>query len=232
MSVKGLFWRKGPYPAWRPIISLAGGERGTPFRPPVGGDVRRRGAAGGKQPPVLLFFFVLVLSGALWAEPALMPMPAKVTWTGESVPIGGGVQFRRIDGSRSDLFLEQAEARFERNLARRNGLLEFEEDYVLRVSKAEIGLVASSRLGVLRGLATLLQLVELTPQGFTFAGADIQDQPRFSYRGLLIDPARHVISLATIKRQIDAMEFTKLNVLHLHLSDHGAGGSRASCSPS
>ena len=45
---------------------------------------------------------------------------------------------------------------------------------------------------------------------------------RFAWRGLMIDTARHFMSVESLKRQIDAMEQVKLNVLHLHLSDNEA----------
>ncbi|WP_142764379.1 family 20 glycosylhydrolase, partial [Klebsiella pneumoniae] len=47
----------------------------------------------------------------------------------------------------------------------------------------------------------------------------IEDSPRFPWRGLLLDSARHFIPLPDIKRQIDGMAAAKLNVLHWHLTD-------------
>jgi hypothetical protein len=73
---------------------------------------------------------------------------------------------------------------------------------------------------VLRGLTTLIQLVEPAPDGFRFAGVRIEDRPRYAWRGLMIDTARHFMTLDALKRQVDAMELVKLNVLHLHLSDN------------
>lgn len=48
----------------------------------------------------------------------------------------------------------------------------------------------------------------------------IVDTPRFAWRGVMVDVARHFYSLDVLKRQIDAMELVKPNVLHLHLSDN------------
>ncbi|WP_432772751.1 family 20 glycosylhydrolase [Francisella salimarina] len=47
----------------------------------------------------------------------------------------------------------------------------------------------------------------------------IKDQPRFQYRGILLDVARHYFSVQTIKTLIDAMASQKLNTLHIHFSD-------------
>ncbi|KAH8058538.1 N-acetyl-beta-D-galactosaminidase [Aureococcus anophagefferens] len=48
----------------------------------------------------------------------------------------------------------------------------------------------------------------------------VRDAPRFAHRGLLVDAARHFLPPRLLERTVDAMSYTKLNVLHLHLSDH------------
>jgi len=94
-----------------------------------------------------------------------------------------------------------------------------DESYHLQISPRAIELSAETDLGVLHGLETLLQLVRSDEQGFYFPSLAIDDQPRFTWRGLMIDVSRHFISLEKIKHNIDAMAAVKLNVLHLHLSD-------------
>lgn len=89
------------------------------------------------------------------------------------------------------------------------------EQYQLDISQSEIVLSAPAETGILRGLETLLQLVE---QGKVNA-LSIKDQPRFRWRGLLLDPARRFLPLPVLKRKVDIMAATKLNVLHLHLTD-------------
>ena len=74
-------------------------------------------------------------------------------------------------------------------------------------------------MGVLRGIETFLQLVALDAQGFGAPGVRIEDHPRFSWRGLLIDVARHWMPEDVLKRNLNAMAAVKLNVLHLHLTD-------------
>ena len=56
----------------------------------------------------------------------------------------------------------------------------------------------------------------------SLAVAEIQDEPRFPWRGVMIDVARHFITIPTLERTLDAMWFYKLNVLHLHLTDDQA----------
>src|SRR6202023_3502781 len=72
---------------------------------------------------------------------------------------------------------------------------------------------------VLHGLQTFLQLVEPGINGFAVPAVTIKDQPRFAWRGLLIDVGRHFIPLSVLKRNLDGMAAVKMNVLHLHLSD-------------
>lgn len=94
-----------------------------------------------------------------------------------------------------------------------------DESYTLEVSSARATLTAATPLGVLHGLQTFLQLVEPTPAGFAEPVVTIQDQPRFPWRGLLIDVSRHFIPLEVLKRNLDGMAAVKMNVLHWHLSD-------------
>ncbi len=94
-----------------------------------------------------------------------------------------------------------------------------DESYHLVISTAGIDLTAQNPLGVLRGLQTILQRVQPTPEGFAIPCAEINDQPRFPWRGLMIDSSRHFIPLPVILRNLDAMEAVKLNVFHWHLSD-------------
>lgn len=98
--------------------------------------------------------------------------------------------------------------------------LDTREGYRLTVSPDGISVEADGDVGVIRALATVRQLVTRDAQGPVVTGVRVNDAPRFAWRGLMIDTARHFVTAATIKRQIDAMELAKLNVLHLHLSDN------------
>jgi hexosaminidase len=95
-----------------------------------------------------------------------------------------------------------------------------DESYTLEVAPSGAKLNAANPLGVLRGLQTFLQLVEITSDGFAAPAVTIQDQPRFSWRGLMIDVSRHFIPLDVLKRNLDGMEAVKMNVFHWHLSEN------------
>jgi hexosaminidase len=94
-----------------------------------------------------------------------------------------------------------------------------DESYELTISDSGARLSAPNPLGILHGLQTFLQLLETGSDGFVVPIATIKDQPRFAWRGLLIDVGRHFIPLDVLERNVDGMAAVKLNVLHLHLSD-------------
>ncbi len=91
-----------------------------------------------------------------------------------------------------------------------------EESYELRVLESAIEISAGTTWGAIRGLATLWQVAK---QGRLNFGLSIRDEPRFLWRGLMLDVARHFIPLKTLRETVDRMSLLKLNVLHLHLSD-------------
>lgn len=94
-----------------------------------------------------------------------------------------------------------------------------DESYHLSVTSTQVELTAPNPLGVLHGLQTFLQLVRITPQGFSVPAVTIDDQPRFPWRGLMIDVGRHFMPIPVVERNLDGMEAVKLNVFHWHLSD-------------
>ena len=94
-----------------------------------------------------------------------------------------------------------------------------DESYQLIIFSDGVKLTAANPLGAMHGLQTFLQLVRITPRGFTVPAVSIDDKPRFPWRGLMIDSGRHFIPISAIERNLDAMEAVKLNVFHWHLSE-------------
>jgi hexosaminidase len=97
--------------------------------------------------------------------------------------------------------------------------MQADESYILEVTPRKARLSAPSPIGILRGLETFLQLVDLDCESFFAPCVKIEDRPRFRWRGLLIDVSRHWQPVDVIKRNLDAMAALKMNVLHWHLSD-------------
>ncbi len=104
---------------------------------------------------------------------------------------------------------------------KRVGKLEINEDesYQLKVSTTKISIEATTDIGVIYALETLLQLVDNNETAYYFPEVVINDFPRFTWRGLMIDVARHFQPVAVLKRNLDAMASVKMNVFHWHLTD-------------
>ncbi|MCV2352528.1 beta-N-acetylhexosaminidase [Paucibacter sp. Y2R2-4] len=97
--------------------------------------------------------------------------------------------------------------------------------YRLQIKSDEILIQAAEPSGAFYATQTLMQLLPQEPKlrvssaGFELPAADISDAPRFEWRGIMLDVARHFHDVRRVKRVIDNMAFYKLNRLHLHLSD-------------
>ena len=102
-----------------------------------------------------------------------------------------------------------------------------DESYRLEVTSSQARIAATTPVGALRGMETFLQLVDLGEEGFGAPAVRINDRPRFPWRGLMIDVARHWQPMPVLKRNLDAMAALKLNVFHWHLSDDQ--GFRVEC---
>ena len=94
-----------------------------------------------------------------------------------------------------------------------------DESYGLEITDKQARLVAPTVVGALRGLETFLQLLQGDREGYYLPGIRIHDQPRFPWRGLLIDIGRHYQPPEVLKRNLDAMAAVKLNVFHWHLTE-------------
>jgi hexosaminidase len=175
----------------------------------------------------------------------MMPQPAKVERAEGLLKIDAS--FRIAFAGYREPRLEHAGQRLERQIQRQTGIvilhaskgtgpatlevstdheskavqeLGEDESYTLNVAPTGAKLHASNPLGTLRGLQTFLQLIAITPDGFSVPALHIEDRPRFPWRGLMIDSGRHFIPLDVIKRNLDGMEAVKMNVFHWHLSEN------------
>lgn len=94
-----------------------------------------------------------------------------------------------------------------------------DESYQLIIDSRSITLKAATRFGALRGMETLLQLLQNDAKGTYLPLVNIADKPRFSWRGVMLDSARHFLPVDAIKRQLEGMAAAKINVFHWHLTD-------------
>ena len=94
-----------------------------------------------------------------------------------------------------------------------------DESYHIDITRRQAILSAPTVVGALRGLETMLQLLDADRNGYFFPGVQIDDRPRFPWRGLMIDSARHFQTMDVLKRNLDGMAALKMNVFHWHLSE-------------
>ena len=175
----------------------------------------------------------------------LMPVPMNVNWNAGRLPVTKsftvavtGQTDERLK-SYIDRIIKRMEGRtvleFSRNLSNDAGgaqllietqstgnaipRLDDDESYNLEINGAQAKITAPTTVGAMRGLETFLQLLDGDKDGFYFPAVSISDKPRFEWRGLMIDSARHFQPMEVLKRNLDAMAAVKLNVFHWHLTD-------------
>jgi hexosaminidase len=190
----------------------------------------------------LFFIFCGLALSQSQPQLSLMPMPASVQQGAGQLPITRSFSVN-VNGTH-DPALEAGVQRFVMQLSRQTGIpfrskpgvaatltvhadkpleavqrLGEDESYQLTVTDSGAQLTAPTTLGALHGMQTFLQLVTITPNGFAASAVTIKDQPRFPWRGTLIDVSRHFIPIDVLKRNLDGMAAVKINVLHWHLSD-------------
>ncbi|MFN2513343.1 MAG: beta-N-acetylhexosaminidase [Pyrinomonadaceae bacterium] len=179
------------------------------------------------------------------AKHNLMPVPAAVKFHPERLAVDSS--FKVATRGHSDARLQAAIARFIKRLEGRTVLsfvpglapddqtttlvihcqgagkelpsVSENESYRIDITSRQALLSAPTVVGALRGLETVLQLLDADRNGYFLPGVQIQDQPRFPWRGLLIDVARHFQTMEVLKRNLDGMAAVKLNVFHWHLTE-------------
>jgi hexosaminidase len=184
----------------------------------------------------LILSLATLAAHALPAEPALIPRPARLTLMEGGFALAPDITVRvaaNDDGARraATFLAGQLERIHGPRLALaegapRAGAIVLRRDphasvpaggYTLDVDAHGIRVAARDDAGLLHGAATLYQL--LAEANGTVPALHIADAPRFAWRGLMLDSARHFQSVAEVERLIDQMAQHKLDVLHWHLTD-------------
>jgi hexosaminidase len=203
-----------------------------------------RPASAGHLLAGLLLSIPAILPGQGSPTRGLLPVPRTVEWHQGRLALDSSF---RVAVPRADPRLEAAAVRMLERLERHSGValpraigrdsatatllvaarragtavpsLEEDESYTLDVDAGGALLRSATTVGALRGLETLLQLLEGDREGWFIPAVHIEDAPRFRWRGLLLDVGRHFEPVEVIKRTLDGMAVVKLNVFHWHLSD-------------
>jgi hexosaminidase len=171
------------------------------------------------------FLFALT---AVPAFAALMPMPASVTPGNGKLAIDSS--FAIETRGYSDARLQRAMARLVSRIARQTGIeirggktalwIECagdgdDESYRLDVGADGAVIHSATVIGAMHGMETFAQWID----GTEARAVHIEDHPRFRWRGLMFDAARHWMPVDVVERNLDGMAAVKLNVFHWHLSD-------------
>lgn len=94
------------------------------------------------------------------------------------------------------------------------------ESYELNISQSQIQIVPDGNPGVFYAFQTLMQLLPIEKnKELLIPCLEIKDQPKYQWRGMHLDVARHIFPTAFIKKYIDYMAMYKMNTFHWHLTD-------------
>lgn len=178
---------------------------------------------------LLVCLALWLFASAAVAHPSLIPLPSAVTWSDGNVPIAFDTQVEgRGKASATAAYLQRefglsggsrGASRIRLSLVPASKIAS-SEGYHLRAAGTEILIEASDPRGLFYGAQTLRQLVTGTSGSRIVPAVEINDAPRFRWRGLLVDEARHFFGKPTLFKIIDEMAAYKLNVLKLHLTDY------------
>jgi len=194
--------------------------------------------------PVVLII-ACTISASAQQKLDLMPVPTSITFHNERLAVDSN--FRVASRGHSDARLQAAIWRFMKRLEGRTVLtldstlapddqmtplivqtqgpgknnpgLGEDESYRIDITRRQAILSAPTVIGAIRGLETVLQLLDADRNGYFLPGVQIDDRPRFPWRGLMIDVARHFQTMDVLKRNLDGMAAVKMNVFHWHLSE-------------
>jgi len=183
----------------------------------------------------ILIAFYLIAAGQQQKPLPLIPEPALVRPTNESFKLDRNVIIKyndkdgeKIAGLLNEFISSKYGFRLKQNATVKSGIKQIiitsstsvnPESYSLTINHSTIKL-SGDVAGIFYGLQTLQQLCPLKPAAsISLPGVNIQDSPRFAYRGLMLDVSRHFFPVSYIKKFIDVMAYYKFNNFHWHLTD-------------
>lgn len=172
------------------------------------------------------------------SRPSIIPLPQSLEWSAqkfdlnkcESIIIKSSLLREQADRLQKSLLHFGKSVKVIQSRSSRKNAIELnlgsvkvkhqpEEAYHLKVKNTGVTLTANDVHGIFNGLQTLSQLVV---DNRWVAGCSITDYPAYKWRGYMVDVGRNYQSPELLKQQIDKMAQYKLNVFHLHLTEHVA----------
>lgn len=95
------------------------------------------------------------------------------------------------------------------------------EAYSLNVTSSKVEIIGNSPEGIFNGLQTMFQLSGGITQTLEIPCVNVSDEPRFHYRGYMLDVSRHFFSKEFVLKMLDILSYYKINVFHFHIQDTG-----------
>jgi hexosaminidase len=169
------------------------------------------------------------------AQPRLIPAPAQMRVQGGALQLVAAADVAATGGAGAEQaaarLIELSQRLHAHSLQRAdsaNASVLFELDaaaglareaYRIEVTATQARAIASDAAGLFHAATSLALLMQAGEGGVSIPKVSIEDAPRFGWRGLMLDSARHAQSVDEIKHLLDSMALHKLNVLHWHLTD-------------
>jgi hexosaminidase len=178
--------------------------------------------------PLILVFSVL--SCQSWRAPegiAVIPKPESVTLTGGFYKVPDGLlqeveQFAGAQNIYSPFFTKMGDKNANLMLVVDKNMSGKDEAYQLSVTSKKISIKAPNSSGLFYGLQTLRQMILFGKKSYgtiRIPCVEIKDQPRFEWRGFMVDESRHFFGKEKIEQLLDVMALHKMNRFHWHLTD-------------
>jgi hexosaminidase len=185
-----------------------------------------------------LFLFLLLASAGLFAQQiSIIPQPSKISRVEGTFVFdqetslsfdASSPELKSIAGqlneylNKYDGFILPFNKKTQQTISFKlnKSLAGSDEGYLLKVDQKGIVITAKSPAGIFYGVQSLKQMLPVSGKSpLAVPCAEIDDQPRFAWRGLHLDVGRHYFPVSFIKKYIDNMAMYKLNTFHWHLTE-------------
>ncbi|RZJ66452.1 MAG: beta-N-acetylhexosaminidase [Flavobacterium sp.] len=177
----------------------------------------------------LLLLFVCQI--AIAQDFQLIPMPVKFEYSAGEVTLGSKSMIEYVDAfatDEGDFFIEYVQKNYDANELQNPRYIRVEQDFknkepgsysILVKPEQDIYIAAADAEGVFHAFQTLLQLLPTDSKTPSIPAVSIYDEPKFKWRGMHLDCARHFWSVDFVKKYIDHLAMYKMNTFHWHLTD-------------
>src|SRR5699024_1665525 len=180
----------------------------------------------------ILLLLSLFLAGNIFAQEILIPKPQKLEVKEGTYSLGETIKIRQDKKTPELEYLaNQIQAIDQKEVKKvtrkwdiRTSHIQAPKDagegyYKLHIDKDGVNIAAPDNTGIFYGVQTLLQLIEEHKEELKLPYLEIEDYPKFDYRGMHLDVSRHFYTIDQVKNYLDYLAAYKYNKFHWHLTD-------------